>query len=133
MGYAGGVSGGYVGEMGGGGCVGDEVEEVEIFFFGQFRCKLGGKGDVLHMLSIITRKFSSMSVMLYRSLIATSQLRIACTRSSYLDASASAALITAARLALLPVSSQSRCRAGCTMKPMSWVSVRLDIWAMAML
>lgn len=40
------------------------------------------------MLSMITRKLVDISVIEYRSLMATSQLLIAFTRSSYLDAKA---------------------------------------------
>lgn len=73
----------------------DVVEEVQIYSL-SVSPSLGpslvqaehGENNSLHMLSIITRKFFSMSVIEYRSLMATSQLRIAFTLSSHLVARA---------------------------------------------
>lgn len=66
VGYAVGVGCCYVGEMGGGSCVSGKVKEVEIFFSSPLVSLETGRerGDALHMLSIMTRKFSCMSVML---------------------------------------------------------------------
>ena len=78
---------------------------------------------LLHMLSTMTRKFVSLSVMSYLLLTDLSQLLIAPMRLSNLDARFVAALSTDLRLSWLPVSSQSCRSAGCVMKPKSCVLV----------
>lgn len=78
---------------------------------------------LLHIESIITRKLVSRSTKLYLLLIASSQLRIAPTRSSHLLANAFAATMTLSKLSLFPFNSQSILSAGWTMNPISWVSV----------
>lgn len=54
--------------------------------------------NILHMLSTMTRKLESLSVMLYLVLTDLSQLLTAFILSSYRDAKLPAAVITEARL-----------------------------------
>jgi hypothetical protein len=56
---------------------------------------------------------------------------MAFTFGSYLEAKAYAAFTTDWKLSKFPVSSQSFCNAGWTMKPISCVSVLLDMLLMA--
>lgn len=88
---------------------------------------VSGNINLLHMLSIITRKSSSRLVMWCFLVVSWSQLLIAPTFSSKRVARLFAAVRTDSRLRSFPVNSQSLWRAGCMMKPISWVSVRVAI------